>query len=79
MKALSSLQVQYTIFFLQTGHPHQKIAQAASVSPGTISNIQKKYLSDLPKFSRGYFIKLFPNDICYATCLLRSGEAETVP
>ena len=59
IKALSPPQVQYVISLFQTGHPHQKIAQAASVSPGTISTIRKKYLSDLPKSSGGRLIKLF--------------------
>jgi hypothetical protein len=39
MKALFSLQVQYIITLFQTGHLHQKIAQAASVSPEVIFNI----------------------------------------
>ena len=79
MKALSPPQVQYVISLLQAGHPHQKIAQAASVSPGTISTIQKKYLSDLSKSSGGRPIKLSPHDICYATRFLGSREAETAP
>ena len=79
IKALSPLQVQYVISLLQTGHPHQKIAQAASISPGTISNIKKNHLLDLPKSSKGHPIKLSPYDICYATYLFGSGEAETAP
>ena len=79
MKALSPPQVQYIISLLQTGHPHQKIAQAASVSPGMISTIRKKYLSDLSKSFGGHTIKLSPHDICYATRLLGSEEAETAP
>jgi transposase len=77
MKALFPPQVQYIISLLQTGHPYQKIAQAAFVSPGTISNIQKKYLLNLPKSSEGHPIKLSPYDIHYATYLLGSREAET--
>ena len=79
MKALSPLQVQYVIFFLQAGHAHRKIAQAALVFPRTISSIQKKYLSDLSKSSGGHSIRLSPYDIHYATRLLGSGEAETAP
>ena len=79
MKALSPPQVQYVISLLQAGHPHRKIAQAASVIPGTISTIRKKYLSDLPKSSGGRPIKLSRHDIRYATRLLGSGEAETAP
>ena len=79
MKALSPLQVQYVISLLQAGHAHRKIAQAALVIPGTISTIQKKYLSDLPKSFGGHPIKLSPYDIRYATRLLGSGEAETAP
>ena len=77
MKALSPPQVQHVISLLQVGHPHWNIAQAASVSSGTISTIWKKYLLDLPKSSEGRPIKLSPHDIYYATCLLGSGEAET--
>ena len=76
---LSPPRVQYVISLLQAGHPHQKIAQAASVSPGTIFTIQKKCLSDLSKSSGGHIIKLSPYDICYATCLFGSREAETAP
>ena len=79
MKALSSYQVQYVISLLQTGHPYWRFARAASVSPGTISCIQKKFLSDQPKSSGGCPTKLSPQNICYAICLLRSGEAETAP
>src|SRR6267154_946984 len=79
IKALSPLQVQYVISLLQTGHSYQKIAQAASISPGTISNIKKDHLSDLPKSSKGHPIKLSPYDIHYATYLFGSREAETAP
>ena len=79
MKALSHPQVQYIISLLQVGHPHQKIAQAASFSPGMISIIRKKYLSDLSKSSKGHSIKLFPYNIHYTTRLLGSEEAEAAP
>ena len=76
MKPLSSYETQYIISLLQAGHPHNKIAKAAHRSHGTI---RRKYLSDLQKSLGGCPAKLSNQDICYATCLLSSKEADTAP
>jgi transposase len=79
MKPLSPYQVQYVISLLQAGHSVRHIARAASRSVGTVTNIRKKYLSDLPKSFGGRPTKLSNHDIRHATRLLGSGEAETAP
>ncbi len=79
MKPLSSDETQYIISLLQAGHPHHKIVKATHRSYGTITNIRKKYLPDLQKSPGGCPAKLSDYDICYATRLLSSKEADTAP
>ena len=79
IKPLFSYKIQYIISLLQASHLHYKIAKAAYRSCETITNIRKKYLSNLLKSLKGYSAKLSNQNIYYIIYLFSSREADTAP
>ena len=76
MKQLTPAVSNHILFLLDSGNSCQQISHRTGVSKSTISSLGSRYRPYLKKAAGGCPSKLSDSNICYALCLIGSGEAE---
>ena len=77
MRPLSVDKLNIVISRLHSDQTTCQISSSTGFSIGTITKIHSEHLSDLPKSSGGYPVRLSPANVHHAVNFITSGKAET--
>ena len=75
MRPLSADKLNIVISRLHSGQTTCQISSSTGFSIDTISKIHSEHLSDLPKSSGGYSVRLSPANVCHTVHFITSGKA----